>query len=275
MPESDECLVSATLSVVLDSDAPLESRLNHLAALRKDNPALGAELNSAMITRCSHLARAIDELREVNEDLIQLTQRLSSAPVHKRVFLGKEVIEDGRVLARIASGQSELLLSVSDDALLERLQAGDHVYVTADSNAVLGKCDTTVTGPGECAVAERWLPDGRLVVRHHDRELVVRVAAGLSKESMNPGDRVRLDPDIWFAMECMGATPNAECVATEKGLAPEALAGCDDIRDGVLRRITYAVAHPEVAATFGLQAQRPWLLLSGHPAMEKQPSPAS
>src|SRR5471032_490277 len=85
---------------------------------------------------------------------------------------------------------------------IAQLQLGDRVYLTSESNAVIGKCDATTPEPGECAVASRWLADRRLVVRHHDQEIVVRAAAGLSPANVSPGDRVRLDRNGWLAKEC-------------------------------------------------------------------------
>ena len=95
----------------------------------------------------------------------------------------------------------------------------------------------------------------------------MRTAANLTPASIAAGDSVRLDRDSWFAMERVGESENARYAATEDAtsLPPEALAGCDDIRDGTLRRITYAVAHPDIAAIYGMRTQRPWILLHGPP----------
>ena len=271
MTDANDNFLDEALFVVSNNDMPVEARQQRLVHWRKAHPDLGSRLDAALIAQCGAQTQAIDDLEEVIGELKRMTTKLASAPVREGIFLGDAALADGRVLARIASGNQEALLSLADDALLEQLQVGDRVYLTTESNAVIGKCDVPIPAPGECAVAERWLPDGRLVVRHHDQELVVRAAARLSRESVNAGDRIRLDRNSWLAMECVGADENARYAATEEAtsLPPEALAGCDDIRDGTLRRITYAVAHPEIAATYGIQTQRPWILLGGPPGVGK------
>lgn len=271
MSTNNQELIDAALTMVMDSDVPLELRQQQFAALREANPAAGKAFNTAMVAHVSRQAEAIDGLKEVIEKYKRLTGKLSSAPLREAVFLGTAAIADGRVLARIISGRTESLLDVADDALLEQLEPGDHVHVTTDSNAVLGKCDAPISGPGESAVAERWLADGRVVVRHHDRELIVRAAPALSPANVKRGDSVRLDCDSWLAMERIAADPNSQYAATAEAtsLPPEALAGCDDIRDGVLRPTIYALANPQVAASYGQQEDRPWILLGGSPGTGK------
>jgi proteasome-associated ATPase len=271
MSASNEGLIDAALTVVRDKNVPVEVRQHHLAALRKAHPALGAGLDTAMIALCGAQAQAIHKLEVIVGKLKQLCEKISGAPIHEGVFLGKAALADGRMLAHIVSGQREALLNVIEDALFDDLHTGDRVHLTTEQNAVIGKCNATIAGPGECAVVERWLADGRVVVRHHDRELVVRAAASLSPASIDVGDSVRLDRDSWMAMERVGASPSARYAAREEttSLPPEALAGCDDIRDGVLRRIAYAVAHPKVAAIYGMETRRPWILLDGPPGSGK------
>jgi len=267
---SDE-LLEDTLAILRNDDFPVEARQQHLAKLRKAQPDVGRRVDEAIIAQCCAQTQAIDELADVVGQLKQTTTKLTAAPLREGVFIGHAALADGRVLARVASARGEALLQPVDDTLLARLRAGDRVYLTAESNAVIGKCDDALAAPGECVVAERWLPDGRLVVRHHDRELVVRAAAGLTPETLAEGDSVRLDRDSWVAMERVSEGGSGGSAATEDAtsLPPEALAGCDDIRDGTLRRITYAVAHPDIAAVYGLRTQRPWILLGGPPGVGK------
>ena len=158
-----------------------------------------------------------------------------------------------------------------DDSILATLRAGDRVLLATAGNAVLGKSEAQFLGPGECAVVERWLGTERLVLRHRDQTLVTRAAAAVTPENLKAGDTVRLDPLSGFAMERVEPREKSPYAPDEEatGLPPEALAGYDDIRDGKLRQITDAIAHPEVASVYELGRQHPWILLGGPPGVGK------
>ncbi|MCC6473257.1 MAG: AAA family ATPase, partial [Burkholderiales bacterium] len=208
----------------------------------------------------------------VNGELREMAERLTGAPLNEGVFVGPCTLPDGRTLARVAgNGSREVLLNVLEDSLLAELRSGDRVLLATEGNAVLGKCESTAPGPGECALVERWLDAGRLLVSHRDLKVVTRAAALLDPESVRPGDYVRIDPSSGFAMESVKPRDKSPYAPDDEStsLPPEALAGYDELRDGKLRQITYAVAHPGVASLYGLAQQRPWFLLGGPPGVGK------
>ena len=109
------------------------------------------------------------------------------------------------------------------------------------------------------------------MLRQRDQSVVRRVAAGLTPESVAAGETVRFDPVSGLAMERIEPEASRAYAPSDDATAlpPEALAGYDDIRDATLRRITYALAHPELAARYGLSRRRPWILLGGAPGVGK------
>lgn len=232
---------------------------------RVDELAVEQEKTTALVARCAELEAAIGQLNGVIDELKALLDQLTSAPIKEGRFLGRVALADGRLLARINCATHEALVPVCGDVALDDLTVGDRVHLTAESNAVIGKASVEEAEAGDCAVAQRWLPDRRLVVRHHDQESVVQAAAALSPENIHPGDSVCLDRRSRLALERIEPDTSARHVASEQAtsLPPEAFAGFDDLRDGTLRRITYALAHPDVAATYGVDRQRPWILLGG------------
>lgn len=264
MSAASENLIGATMAVLRDADVPLDMRSHHLSILRKAHPALAPAVDMAILEHVDAMREGISGLREVNIKLKDLSEKLSSPPYREGRFLGTEMI-GGSVLLRVASSRGELLLNAADESLVERLRPGDRIYLTTDTNAVLGRCDAAHSGHGECAVAERWLPDGRLMVRQHDREFAMRVAADLSAVTVKAGDLMLIDRDAGFVLERLSANPNHRYASTDQAtcLPPEALAGCDNIRNSVLRRVIYPAIHPEIAELYSVQARRPWILLGG------------
>ena len=137
-----------------DDECPIDVRQQHLARLRKAHPDVGRKVDEALIAQCCAQTRSDRRVgRRSSANSSRRPASLTAAPVREGVFLGPIALADSRVLARIVSGRGEALLHVADDALLSQLRAGDRVYLTAESNAVIGKCDDTTAEPGECAVA--------------------------------------------------------------------------------------------------------------------------
>ena len=263
----------ASLDKLCDASIPIELRQRLFAELRQ-RPELSAPVDRALLLRDKAQSDAIAELGEVVDGLRQLTEKLSSAPLHEGVFVEACDLPDGKRLARVISVGRETLLEVVDDSIFETLRAGDRVLLATERNAVLGKAMPAPAGAGECAMVERWLDDvddARLVVRHRDQSLIVRAAAALSPENLQPGETVLLDPASGFAMERVPSDDKSAYAPIDEAtsLQPEALAGYDDIRDGTLRRISSAVAHPDVAALYGMGQRRPWILLGGPPGNGK------
>jgi ATP-dependent 26S proteasome regulatory subunit len=267
----DAAALDSGLAALLDENQPLKARQQNLIELRKAHAHLGPKVDEALMTRCSEQAAAIQALGKVVGQLKQLTTDLTSAPIRQGTFLGPITLPDGRALAHVVCANQESLLPVCEPARLDELSIGDCVHLTAEFNAVIGRSDTARAEPGECAMVQRWLPGARLVVRYRDEDLVVRAAAGLGPENVASGDTVRLDRRSWLAIERVEVKPAVACEPSDEAtsLPAEALAGYDDVRDATLRRISYAIAHPEIAARYGLRRQRPWILLGGPPGVGK------
>ena len=52
MSNTNEGLIEAVLTMVRDTEVPLELRQTHMAALRQTHPALGPQLDTAMLDHC-------------------------------------------------------------------------------------------------------------------------------------------------------------------------------------------------------------------------------
>lgn len=261
----------AELAPLFDRGIPLEQRLAWAGELRRSRASAAEEMDKVLLTRYSEQDAAIGELRKLLEKAKQLTAKLTAPPLREGVFVAPAPLQDGRVLARCVTGTQELLLSVSDDALLAELACGDRVYLSAEGNAVLGKSNVRRDDPGECASVERWIDAKRLLIRHRDQSIVVQAAAALTQANAKPGDSVRLDRMSGLAVERVDKDEIRRYGATEQAtsLPPEALAGYDDIRDDVLRQVTYCIVHPQTAALYGIEHEHPWILLSGPPGNGK------
>lgn len=272
MTARDDRELEQVLQKLFDANVPLAVRQSYFAAVRQEDAELLPRLDGALLQRDRMQSEAIRKLGGLIEQLRAETEKLTATPVSEGVFVAPCVLPGAAPLARVVvSGAREMLLALKDDALLEQLQAGDRVLIANAGNVVLGRSDAAAPGPGECAVVERWLGSGRVVLRHRDQTLVTRAAAALSPANLKAGDSVRIDPLSGFAAESVPVQDKSAYAPDDEAtsLPPEALAGYDDLREGKLRQITYAIAHPEVASAYGLSRQRPWFLLGGPPGVGK------
>jgi len=266
MTNKAETAVDQTLERVLDASIALDARQMLLATLRQQHVDLAPRIDRTLLQRHAAQADAIGKLNGIVEDLRATTERLTSAPVQEGVFVAPCPLAEEHDLARIVvSGGRELLLEVLDDSILPALQTGDRVLLSTSGNVVIGKSSHGSPGAGECAVVERWLGSDRLVLRQRDQTVVTRTAAALTPERIESGAMVRIDPLSGFAMEQVEPLERSPYAADDEAtsLPVEALAGYDDLRDGRLRQISYAIAHRDVASAYGLDRQRPWILLGG------------
>lgn len=264
--------IDPVLERVFDPSVALDARQALLAKVRQEQADVSARFDQAVLQRDKLQSEAIRKLSAVVDELRSTAERLASPPVQEGVFVGPAPLPEGRCVARVmVNGSREVLLQLRDDSILTALQAGDRVLLSTSGNVVLGKSEGASPGPGECAIVERWLGPERLVLRQRDQILVARAAARLSPENVEAGATVRIDPLSGFAMERVQLQERSPYAADDEAtsLPVEALAGYDDIRDGKLRQISYAVAHSDVASTYGLGRQRPWILVGGPPGVGK------
>ena len=266
MTNKVETTVDQTLERVLDASIALDARQTLLATLRQQHVDLAARIDRTLLQRHAAQTDAIGKLNGIVEDLRATTERLTGAPVHEGVFVAPCPLTEDHDLARIVvSGGREVLLEFLDDSILPALQTGDRVLLSTGGNVVIGKSSHASPGAGECAVVERWLGSDRLVLRQRDQTVVTRAAAALTPASIESGALVRIDPLSGFAMEQVEPLERSPYAAEDDAtsLPVEALAGYDDLRDGRLRQISYAIAHGDLASAYRLDRQRPWILLGG------------
>lgn len=260
-----------TVRLVRDEQVEVEAKLQAVAQLRRASPTAGSQLDRVIIEENTSMRRGITELAEVNGELRGLVDKLSSPPLRTAVYLGTASLGEGNaLLARVAVGGEERLVTLAGDGTPEDLGAGDRVYLTAEGNAILRRAEDEPE-PGPVVSFERLAPGARVVVRDRDQELVVRAADGLDLDALAPGDNVRLDPQTLMARERIERGEARRHLASELAtdLPVEAFAGYEHIRGPALQRIIYVIAHPEAASAYGLVAGSDRILLAGPPGCGK------
>lgn len=182
------------------SGGPISEDNRRLLAQLREQDGMGPWMDRVFLERFHGLHQKLQRLQEVQHKLQGVLTTLSSPPWYPATFIGAVQTAEGP-RACVQSGNTRRLVGVAEGVDLDALVCGDDVYLSKELNVVLGRCPETPVGGGETASFERVLPDGRLVVRLREEQLLVRARPALLDAALRPGDLLRVDRDTLIARE--------------------------------------------------------------------------
>jgi proteasome-associated ATPase len=189
-------------------DAPdVDEQLAIVAALRARAPDTAAAIDRWLVEETSRLRGGLLEAQGHQAELKEILTKLSFTPWHPAIFLGPVMAGSGPAAA-VAFGGGVRIVGLADGVVLDDLAIGDEVLLGRDVNVVMRKASSPLLRSGDTAELQRVLADGRLVLKRHDEEVVVRAAGALDVRDLVRGDRVRWDPAVWLALEKIERTPD-------------------------------------------------------------------
>ena len=151
---------------------------------------------------------------------------------------------------------------------LAGLAVGEEVFLGPERNVIMARSTAPAHVTGETASFVRYLPDGRLVLRIHDQDLVARPAACLGN-SLRPGAVLRWDRASGLAYEHLDASQSIHDLIEATPRETFAQVGGLDAEIAVLTdAMRLRFEHPEVAAKYGLTVPTAGLLV-GPPGVGK------
>ena len=154
------------------------------------------------------------------------------------------------------------MVSLADGVDVDQLGVGDDVLLGAERNVVVGQSPYPTTRVGETAAYDRHTPEGRIVVRWHDEEIIVDVAGSLAEVALNPGDLLRWNRDLFLAYEKLEATDCDELYLEETPTDSFDRVGGLDPQVKLLKRVfCLHQDHPDVVQRYELTAKASVLLL--------------
>lgn len=180
------------------TEGRIEERLDFLSTLRGESPEASRDLDRTLLQEVSRVREALEAARATQAEMRELLEKLTAPPWHVATFLASVTTALGprfEVLHRDA----RRLVAVHQDVEPSELRCGDEVYLNEGLNMVMGK--SLVLSPGETAVFDRRLTDGRMVIRSRDEEIVVLAAAVLEDENFEQGNLVRWSRTSMMAFE--------------------------------------------------------------------------
>jgi proteasome-associated ATPase len=178
----------------------LEERVEELRAVRGQADGADLEVDRALLQTIARQRAGLLEAREHQKRFREVLSQLTAPPFFPAVFLGLATVGGRRVAHVCLSGQRRIVgLAAELDA--GTLVAGDEVVLGHEQNVMLTRLPEPLAAAGETALFERWLADGRAVVRFREEEIVVRLGAALAGVTLERGDPVRWDHAAGLAFE--------------------------------------------------------------------------
>lgn len=247
----------------------LPTAVRTIAALRAGGANPADEIDAALLaavrdlrgelaeTRDRHHA-TMSEVEAIQQELNHEIARLTAPPWRIGRVAGS-VSEGGEHRIAVHLGTGLALLSARDAA--GPLHVGDCVYVSQDGNVVMGRATSSLLDVGDTAVFDRPLPDGRMVVKHRDEEIVVRAGAALDVTALRAGDSLRWDRSAQLALERIAEPDTGRYLAeVDAAVDTSMVGGHDAILEQLVFALTGALVSPERAARYGYDSQRTVLM---------------
>jgi len=266
------------------SDLEFGRLLHPLTAFGEDAPNLEQKLELLHAVRCTsadslqrvdrfllgELARQHSGLlhaQEIQEEVRGLLETFTAPPQFPAIFLGTVTAEQPQAL--VISGNSRRVVTVAADLQMSSLEIGDEVLLSNELNAIMGRSPVRSFSFGETALFERYTPDRRAVLKWRDDEVVVDLAAPLSRVELKSGDQVRWDRTAWMAFEKIERSQGTHLFLEETPSETFAdIGGLDHKIEEVQRSILLHLQHSDLAKRYGLR-RKGSVLLVGSPGNGK------
>ncbi len=222
----------------------------------------------ALIEKLCELHSRLSEAANAQQELRDIHRRLTCPPFHPALFLGFRDSERGPT-AMVLCANARRVVACSDELDPKSLTIGDEVLLSSEMNFIVRRSPFGAVRCGQTAVFDRRTPDGRIVLKDRDEEIVAEAGGGLKGRILQSGERVLLDRSACVALEKIEG-PDAEALFLEQTPSEtfERIGGLDPQIEQLQRPIRIRFFHSQVAARYGLPPAR-GVLLTGPPGTGK------
>jgi proteasome ATPase len=246
----------------------MDDRLRLFEEARAHTPDPAAQVDRPMIEEMVRLQSRLNEASEMLGQMEAVLEEYAQMPWFPAVFLRWEETRYGRE-AVVQTGNTRRVVAVAEWVERENLVCGDEVYVGNDMTLLTARAEYGPPPCGPVAAFVRRTPDGRLVLKDHEEELVVEAAEALRTMALREDDPIRFDRVAAMAYERMERMPGNRFLLEEvPAYAPNQLGG----QEANLRKLVNALAvtllNPAMARRYRLEGRHS-ILLVGPPGCGK------
>lgn len=259
-------LVRATLSV--EGATNLDETVASLQRLRGQSAETAAVVDRTLAETVVIYRRSLKTAQHQINECRELLERLSAPPLYPAIF-HRVIAAAGESKALVQMGNARRVVSPGEEIDLTALVRGDEVFLNNEQNLILAVSPDGPPNYGETAMFERCLPDGRLVLRHHDDLMVVDACGKLANAKLKAGDAVRFDRNFWMAYEKIELEASRRYLLDEApSLSLASVGGHSANLESLLSVLTTILVEPQCAAAYGLTGRNS-ILMVGPPGCGK------
>jgi ATP-dependent 26S proteasome regulatory subunit len=234
-----------------------------LAQLRAELPDIEVwrQIDLRMLEDQQRTRGAVHELTLTQAELQKLIDQLSAPPWFVGTFLKLVSCSKG-LQALVAAGSGLRLVQIADALDPHALVKGQQVFLNGDLNVLIEPAAAELHPCGETAIFDRVLPDGRIVLKCRDEEVVADPAGALNVAELEPGQRVRWLRSCFVALENVPDSARQRFAIDNLAARPPHRIGGQ--RDNVRRLtmiLTASLVDPQRAARYGLDGRNSVLLI--------------
>lgn len=183
------------------TNAPIEQQLHLMASLRSESPEVARDIDRFLLEEYRRLSDGIKKTQQNQEKLKEVFKQLSAPPWYPAVYMRPVPTTQGqRALVKCAS--TARVVAFSDGVSQATLSTGDVVLLNNGLNAIMAKSPNADVRSGEIALFDRKIPDGRIVLKWRNEEVIVEAAKALTNGcELKRGDQIQWDRTLWIALE--------------------------------------------------------------------------
>ena len=246
----------------------IEERAAGLAHLRESGADSNPGIDRYLLERLAQMGDALSTVEEEQSKLRSLIASLTAPPCFPAIFLAPAQTA-GVQCAIVQTESDRRVVRLENDVEIASLIPGDEVLLSHEKNCLVAKSENPGFLTGEIASFSRGLPDGRIVVRARDEEIVVLPNAALRGVTIKPGDGIRLNRNVGLALERIEASRGEEYFieSTPSDTFCE-IGGLDREIEQLKRLMTLHICHPGMAGKYRLPRKRS-VLMEGPPGNGK------
>src|ERR1041384_6392087 len=253
-PPRQDADITALLSplIAVGEGAPsLEEKLRLAQLIRAQSRDAGKQVDTFLIDEINRTRMGLLDARDNQSKLQAMLDGLTSPPWHPAIFLGLAPM-DTREAAMVMYGNSRRIVTLADEL-----------------NVVISRSPYNLFQSGETASFDRYLNDGRMVLKHRDEEVVVDSADALREHEVRPGELVRWNRNALMAFEKVERSSGSELFLEETPNETfDNIGGLDRQIENLQESITISNADAELARRYGV-SRKGSVLLVGPPGTGK------
>ena len=246
----------------------LEQKAELAASIRGVSADTAHRLDLFLIDQLGTLRLGLEEAKANQVKMKGVLDVLTSPPWHLATFRGTVATSLG-ARAVVCHGSNWSVINLAPGGRVEDLRVGDDVFLGGEMNVIVERSPGGVAIWGETALFDRLNPDGRLVIKVRDEEVVVEPAAGLDPSGLHQGDVVRWNRGTGLAHEKIERSNQSSFFLEETPQETFAqIGGLEAEIQQLKNAIELHMFHPDIAAKLHLKRKRA-ILLEGAPGNGK------